>query len=193
MDDHDKPTPAAPPADWAAQLLGHWFDPATKALWFNGGDAFDADVRARYGDWVGALRHHSADAFLDGAATALAAVILFDQVPRNIHRGHADAFATDHLALAIAREAVAHGYDSALDSDQRLFVYLPFEHSEDAGDQREAVRLISALGNDQWTRFALDHQAMIEKFGRFPHRNASLGRESTQEELDYLASGGFSG
>lgn len=181
--------PASVPADWAAQLLSYWFNAATKPLWFKGGPAFDAEVAARFGDWHGALRHQVADAFLTDARTALAAVILFDQVPRNVHRDHADAFATDALALAIAREAVARELDSGMTTDERLFLYLPFEHSEDLDDQRESLRLMAGLGDAGYLAFAQAHFDLIERFGRFPHRNAVLGRATRSDEAAALAAG----
>lgn len=185
----DEQTTAAPPPDWAAQLLTFWFEAHGDTDWWQGGADFDADVKARFDGWREALRTRPAAQFLCDAQTALAAILLFDQVPRNAHRGSAEAFATDHIALALAKAAVAAGMDNGLTSDQRLFLYLPFEHSEDADDQRESVRLISALGNDEWTQFALDHQAMIERFGRFPHRNAALGRADRPGEAEAVAAG----
>jgi uncharacterized protein (DUF924 family) len=179
-----------PPADWAAQLLSFWFVEHNDADWFGGGPAFDAEVTARFDGWREALRVLPTDHFLSDADTTLAAILLFDQVPRNAHRGRAEAFATDHAALALAKAAVARGLDAVLDTNQRLFLYLPFEHSEDVGDQRESVRLISGLGDERLTQFARDHQAMIEKFGRFPHRNAALGRADRPGEAEVVAAGG---
>ena len=114
--------------------------------------------------------------FLDDARTALAAVILFDQLPRNMFRGHADQFMTDPLALAIARAAVDRGYDHGMTKDEKTFLYMPFEHSENITDQRRAVALFTALGDDWLLGFARKHHDIIERFGRFPHRNAMLGR-----------------
>ena len=188
--DDDDFSPPPPPADWAAELLSFWFEDHSDADWFGGGPDFDAEVAARFAPWREALRSQPADAFLTDPATALAAILLFDQVPRNAHRGHAEAFATDHLALMLAKGAVARGHDEGLDTNQRLFLYLPFEHSEDADDQRESVRLISALGDARLTQFALDHQAMIDRFGRFPHRNAILGRAMRPGEAEAIAAGG---
>jgi uncharacterized protein (DUF924 family) len=181
--------PTAVPDDWAARLLDYWFDPATKPLWFKGGPAFDAEVAQRFGGWHGVLRDGAADSFLTDVATARAAVILFDQVPRNIYRGHADAFATDALALAIARAAIARGDDGGLGVDARLFLYLPFEHSEDIDDQRESLRLFAALGDREYLDFAQAHFDMIDRFGRFPHRNAALGRANRGDEAAALAAG----
>ena len=194
--DEDEDTdiaPPPPPADWAAQLLHFWFDAHGYQDWFRGGDAFDAEVRAHFSAWREALRSFPPEHFLSDADTALAGVILFDQVPRNVHRGSAEAFATDTLALAIARGAVTRGFDVPFDTHRRMFLYLPFEHSETLADQDRSVELFASIGNAELDKYAKLHRDLIVRFGRFPHRNAALGRESTQEEIDYLASGGFSG
>jgi uncharacterized protein (DUF924 family) len=177
------------PTDWAVQLIEYWFDPATKPLWFGGGPAFDVEVEQRFAAWHASLRSGAPEMFLTSASTALAAVILFDQVPRNVHRGRADAFATDPLAMAIARGVVAHGFDTELDTDQRLFLYLPFEHSEDLDDQRESLRLIGGLGDADYLGYAQAHFDVIKQFGRFPHRNAALGRANRDDEAAALANG----
>lgn len=190
MDNDENQPPPPPPADWAAQLLHFWFAEHGDADWWQGGADFDALVTQRFAGWREALRSQPAEQFLTDPDTTLAAILLFDQVPRNAWRGTAEAFATDHLARALATAAVARRFDEALGKDQRLFYYLPFEHSEDAADQRESVRLISALGDDRLTRFALDHQAMITRFGRFPHRNAALGRAMRPGEAEAVAAGG---
>jgi uncharacterized protein (DUF924 family) len=117
---------------------------------------------------------------------ALATVIVLDQFPRNMFRGQPRVYATDAQALAVAKAAIAGGLDRALPKDGRLFLYMPLQHSEDAADQRLSVELVSALGDESLTRFALAHQRIIERFGRFPHRNAILGRSSTPEELASL-------
>jgi uncharacterized protein (DUF924 family) len=105
---------------------------------------------------------------------------------RNLFRNDARAFIADPIARKLAAQAIDQGLDQQLPPEQRIFLYLPFEHSENREDQARAVALTSALGNENWTRYALAHQALIERFGRFPHRNAVLGRESTPEELDVL-------
>lgn len=166
----------SPPADWAARLLIFWFDDHGIDDWYGGGAAFDEAVRDLAGDWHDALRALPADHFLTDPDTALAAVILFDQVPRNIYRNHADAFATDDLARAIARGIVARGWDRSLPEIRRPFAYLPFEHSEDIGDQRESLRLMSQLADPMFGTYARKHFDIIDRFGRFPHRNAALGR-----------------
>lgn len=179
-----------PPSDWARQLLSFWFEEHSLADWFGGGPEFDAKVTENFAGWHDALRSQPVEAFLEHADTALASIILFDQVPRNAFRGMAEAFATDHIALGIARHAVELGFDAGLTKDQRLFLYLPFEHSESLDDQRESVRLISQLGDQRLLQFALDHQAMIERFGRFPHRNKALGRADRVGEAEVVAAGG---
>ena len=129
-----------------------------------------------------ALRSQPADAFLTDPDTALAATILFDQVPRNLFRVHANAFATDDLARAIARGIVAKGWDQNWSDDRRQFAYLPFEHSEDIADQRESLRLFSQLADPMFHDYAQEHFDIIDRFGRFPHRNAVLGRTTRPEE-----------
>ncbi len=189
-DEEDEIEGAAPPADWAQQLLTFWFEEHGDSDWFGGGPEFDAAVTTRFTGWREALRSQPLEAFTEHADTALAAIILFDQVPRNAFRGTAEAFATDHIALGIARHAVELGFDAGLGKDQRLFLYLPFEHSEDEADQRESIRLISGLGDQRLLQFALDHSQMIERFGRFPHRNKALGRADREGEADAVANGG---
>lgn len=121
--------------------------------------------------------------FLSDPLTALAAIILFDQFPRNMFRRHAEQFATDTLAVAIARGAIERGFDEQLQGDERCFLYLPFEHSESLEDQRQSVLLFTKLGDRQYLDFAKKHLDIIERFGRFPHRNAMLGRAPRPDEL----------
>lgn len=186
-DDYDV---VPPPTDWARQLLTFWFDEHGDSDWFGGGPQFDAKVTEHFAGWRDALRSQPVEAFTGHVDIALSSIILFDQVPRNAYRGAAEAFATDHIALSIARKAVELGLDAGLGKDQRLFLYLPFEHSEDEANQRESVRLISSLGDQRLLQFALDHQAMIERFGRFPHRNKALGRADREGEAEAVADGG---
>ena len=126
------------------------------------------------------------------ADKALAAVIVCDQFPRNMFRGTPRAFATDSKALTIANAAIAKGYDAALTQSQRQFLYLPFEHAEDAASQARAVELFAPLGDAELTKYAEAHKAIIDRFGRFPHRNAVLGRVSTPEEVAFLKEPGSS-
>jgi uncharacterized protein (DUF924 family) len=188
-DEGDETEGRAPPTDWARQVLAFWFEEHNDSDWFGGGPEFDAKVTKHFSGWRDALRSQPVEAFTAHANTALAAIILFDQVPRNAYRGMAEAFATDHIAVGIARHAIERGLDAGLSTDQRLFLYLPFEHSEDLNDQRESVRLISGLGDQRLLQFALDHQEMIERFGRFPHRNKILGRADREGESKAVADG----
>jgi uncharacterized protein (DUF924 family) len=179
-----------PPEDWTARLLTFWFEGHDEADWFGSGPEFDAKVTEHFAGWSDTLSGHLVEAFVETAEKALAAIILFDQVPRNAYRGTAEAFATDHIALAISKRAVSLGLDHGLDKHERLFIYLPFEHSENLDDQHESVRLISGLDDQRLLQFALDHQDMIKRFGRFPHRNKALGRSNRPGEADVLAAGG---
>jgi len=181
----------------ARAVLDFWFDAgsgpdfeAPRAVWFDIDAAFDRAVGAR----CGALHDAAAAGRLDGwAATplgCLALLILLDQVPRNLFRGTPRAYATDGQARAHARAAIAAGFDRALGPVQRWFVYLPLEHSETLADQVRCVALFEALGDHAESADTLDwvrrHHDIIARFGRFPHRNAVLGRPSTPEELAFL-------
>jgi len=178
-----------PSRPWAAELLHFWFHELAPEQWFARNDDVDAALRRRFAHDLAAMGARPAREFLGDPLTARAAVLLFDQVPRNAWRDTAEAFATDVLALAIARDAVAAGLDAGLDPDRRTFLYMPFQHSESIDDQRESLRLFSALGDDRSLRFAQDHYAMIERFGRFPHRNAALGRRNRPGEAEAVAEG----
>lgn len=189
MNDEDEVDGKTPPADWPHQTLTFWFDEHDESDWFGGGPEFDAEITARFAGWRNALRSQPVEAFTGDINTALAAIILFDQVPRNTYRGTAEAFATDHIALGIAKSVVEQKLDAGLNKNQRLFLYLPFEHSENPEDQRESVRLISSFGDQRLLQFALDHQDMIKRFGRFPHRNKALGRADRDGEAEAVADG----
>lgn len=168
--------------DWRADVLKFWF--ALKPeQWWNGGPDLDHRIRQNFLKSWADKRQLPIEAFLTDPLTALAGVILFDQFPRNMFRGHADAFSTDHLALAIAREAVGLHFDTELAADERKFLYMPFQHSEHLDDQNRAVLLFTQIGDRQQLQYAKHHRAIIERFGRFPHRNAILGRASRPEEI----------
>ena len=170
---------------WSEEILAFWFAELGESRWFARDDALDAAIRNRF---LAVYEQVQAMGPRDFATPrqALAAVIVLDQFPRNMFRGTPRAFAADSLARDIARNAIDAGFDGALAPAQRLFLYLPLEHSEDVDDQALAVRLIEPLGNESWTLFARAHQTLIERFGRFPHRNAILGRASTPEEEEAL-------
>ncbi len=150
--------------------------------WFNSSDEEDARLTHLFRALWEAQRDKPAEAFLEDADVALAALVLFDQFPRNMFRQHADQFATDHLALQIAKEAIARGYDDGMAQERRGFLYMPFEHSEELADQRQSLLLFTALGHAEQLKYARKHYEVIEKFGRFPHRNEVLGRKPTAME-----------
>ncbi len=176
----------------STEIVDFWRD-AGRARWFKEDEAFDTEIRARfemvhlaaargeYGDWA------------ETPTGALGLVLALDQFPRNLYRDSAHAFATDAMARHAADWALASGHDRAVDATLRFFFYMPFEHSEDAADQRRSLNLFRVLGDEELTRFAILHHGIIARFGRFPHRNAAMGRDTTPEEVEFLADGGFNG
>jgi len=176
----------------AADVLAFW-RAAGADKWFKKDVAFDAEIVRRYSALWGEAAAGSLPAWEDTPDAALALVILLDQFPRNMFRGDARAFATDTKARGVADRATARGFDRAVPTSERLFFYLPFEHSESEADQARAIALIAALGDADLTRWAQLHADIIKRFGRFPHRNTALGRTSTREEQAFLDAGGFSG
>jgi uncharacterized protein (DUF924 family) len=169
-------------SDWRADVLKFWFA-LTYHDWWSGGPELDHRIREQFLKLWAARRQLPVESFLDDALTALAAVILFEQFPRNMFRGHADQFATDHLALAIAKAAVDARLDDELEPRERPFLYMPFQHSENLDDQNRGVLLFAELGDDQQLGYAKKHRDVIERFGRFPHRNAMLGRAPRSDEI----------
>jgi len=175
-------TTTSPGPDWAREVLDFWFSELTERDWWAKSDALDERIRARFAGLHGRLATSDARD-VEGPTATLAAILVLDQFSRNMFRGTARAFATDAVARRLARDAIEQGYDLAMRPEERVFLYLPFEHSEDRADQQRSVDLISKLGREDWTAYAGAHQALIDRFGRFPHRNAALGRTSTPEEL----------
>jgi len=169
-------------ADWRSDVLKFWF--ALKPeQWWNGGPDVDHRINQNFLKLWAEKRQLPVEAFLTDPLTALAGVILFDQFPRNMFRGSADQFATDHLALAIAKEAIARGFDEELQKVERKFLYMPFQHSENLDDQNRAILLLTEIGDEQQLHYAKLHRDIIARFGRFPHRNAILGRAPRPEEI----------
>lgn len=167
-------------------LLDYWFSPRMRPRWFASTAALDEEIRERYeGLWQRAAAGELDD-WPSSPEGALALAIVCDQLPLNMYRGEANAFATERRAIAVSKQAIAHGHDRQLDDDGRLFLYLPLMHSENLEDQNRSVELFGAAGMD--TRYPEHHRDIIRRFGRFPHRNAILGRTSSQAERDYLAS-----
>jgi len=179
---------AAVPSD-AAEALRFWFGELTPEQWWRD-RTLDARIAGRFLNVYHRLRRAVPSDWLASAPGVLAGVLVLDQFPRNMFRGTAAAFATDAAARRLADFAVVRCLDRGLSVDERLFLYLPFEHSEDAADQARAVALIGALGNPHYTEFAQEHKAVIDRFGRFPQRNGALVRVSTPEEEAFLAEGG---
>lgn len=176
-------------------MLAFWFGTLDHQLRFAKRSALDIAMSLGFLDTyehVAAAASADRSGLLDAPETALAAVIVLDQFPRNIFRGSPRAFATDPLALTLAKGMVAAGHDRRLGKDERLFCYLPFEHSEALVDQQRAVGLIADLGDAELTRYAVAHRDIVARFGRFPHRNSVLGRTSTRDELAFLAGPGSS-
>ncbi len=174
------------------EVLEFWFEELAASDWFQGGDALDARIRERFRDLHEALREQVPTTWRVNAQAALAAVVVLDQFPRNMYRGNARAFATDGLALDIARHAIACGFDRELSEVQRKFLYLPFQHSEEKSMQSHSMELFESLGSETDLRYARRHKEIIDRFGRFPHRNEALRRASTPEEIEFLESPGSS-
>ena len=171
---------------WVDDVLGFWFEDLTPPQWFKKDAAVDAIIHQRFANVHATVMTTPNAALLLNAKTALAAIIALDQFPRNIFRADPRAFASDAKALVLAVAAVDAGLDQQCAQAQRLFVYLPFEHSEDPAMQVRSLALISRLGNPELTRYAEAHKVIIDRFGRFPHRNAVLGRATTPEEEAFL-------
>ena len=175
-----------------ADVTGFW-RAAGKDAWFKIDAAFDEVLRMRFLDAHMAAARRELDHWPDASDSALALVLLFDQIPRNIFRDTAHMFATDPLARWAADRAIAAGHDQAVETALQPFFYLPFEHSERAEDQARCVALFEATGDAYNIKWARLHADIIARFGRFPHRNPLLGRESMAAELAFLNEGGFSG
>ncbi len=173
----------------ARAVLDFWFA-LPKEAQFKRDDALDRTIADRFGAWRDAVLAHGAAGWRDDPETMLAAIILLDQFSRNVHRGTAQAFAADGLAVELTREAIERGQDRALPPERRIFLYMPLMHAEDAATQDLSVRLFEALGIAENAAFARDHRDVFRRFGRFPGRNAALGRETTPAEQDYLTGTG---
>jgi len=169
-------------------IVDFWFSDAVRPLWFKSTAEFDNQLRDRFGMvWQDAAAG-KLDSWAESAEGALALVILLDQIPLNIYRGKARSFSTEAKAREIAERAIDKGWDTTLPDEQKAFLYMPFMHSETLADQDQAVALYQAAGLEDNLKFAQHHQDIIQRFGRFPHRNEILGRDSTEAEEAYLAS-----
>ncbi len=172
------------------EVTTFWFDELEERNWFEKNEEVDRTIRDRFMDTHLALSTHVPTEWRETPEAILALIIVFDQFPRNIFRNSPHAFATDALALREARLMIGKGFDLQTSEKRRLFIYLPFEHSENIEDQHRSVALVESLNDANLLKYALAHQEVIEQYGRFPHRNAILGRVSTPEEKAYLAKPG---
>lgn len=171
---------------WVDEVLDFWFNELTRKDWFEGGPAVDEKIRARFSDLYNRLKANFSIESVKDARTALAAVIVFDQFPRNMFRRTPAAFGTDDLALGIARRALDLGLDEGM-GEERSFLYMPFMHSEVSADQERCVDLFRSIGGEEGLKYAIEHRDIVARFGRFPHRNKVLGRQSSPDEIEFLA------
>jgi len=180
---------SAAPRPSPREILDFWFKDSSPEAWFKDDPAFDEKIRSRFVGDVTAARAGKYDDWMNTGEGSLALLILLDQFPRNLFRGSGEAFASDAKARAVARHAIARGFDLETLTGIRQFFYMPMMHSENIADQNECVMLArERRGEDSDTyQYALKHREVIRRFGRFPRRNESLGRSSTPEEQDYLA------
>jgi uncharacterized protein (DUF924 family) len=172
------------------EVLGFWFDLLMPEQWFRGSSSTDAEIRELFGPLRDVVLASGADGWRGDPETLLAAVIVLDQFSRNIHRGTAEAFAADPLALSLTREAIAKGWDAGMPAERRQFLYMPLMHAEDPEAQELCLKCFEALGDERNLQYARDHADVIDKFGRFPSRNEALGRDSTEAEREYLSQPG---
>lgn len=174
----------------AEEVLSFWFEALMPEQWFAKTDALDREIEDLFEALRAAVLESKAAGWRDDPRTLLAAVILLDQFSRNVHRGTAEAFAADPLAQELASLAVERGWDRGMTPEQRQFLYLPFEHAESRELQAVSLSCFEALGQEEALEYARQHAEVIARYGRFPSRNAALGRESTAEEEEYLAQPG---
>ncbi len=174
---------------WAKDIIHYWFDHLGPRHWFDANQDVDSEIAERFEPLWASLRHESHLFFLSDPLESLGAILLFDQFPRNMFRGQIDGFVTDRLALKIADGAIEAGFDAAHPPEKRGFIYIPFMHSERMDDQDRSVILFDTLGRREQLDFAIMHRDVIKRFGRFPHRNEILGRETSKDEVEFLSMG----
>lgn len=172
----------------AQSIVAFWFSDTVRPLWFKSTPEFDNQLRDRFETLWQDAAAGKLDSWAVNAEGVMALVILLDQIPLNIYRGKAHGFSTEAKARQIARKAIDKGWDTTMPDEQKAFLYMPFMHSESLEDQDLSVLLYQAAGLEDNLKFAEHHHNIIQRFGRFPHRNAILGRKSTAAELTYLAS-----
>ena len=170
---------------WVGDVIRFWFEELPAAHWFAKNAGVDAQIHDRFLALHERLKTDDGRG-VTGPRATLAAVIVLDQFSRNLFRDSPRAYAADPIARRLSRMAIEQGFDLAMTKDERHLLYLPFQHSEDREDQALSLALIERLGDEEWTRYALAHKVIIERFSRFPHRNAILNRRSTAEEIALL-------
>ncbi len=173
-------------AGWKDRVLEFWFGELEEKDWFAGGDEVDRKIRDRFSDLHAELAKGPPPETRTDPEAALAAVIVLDQFSRNIYRKQPEAFSTDAVALDIARNALDNDLEAKLPEDRRWFLYMPLMHSEVLSDQERCVDLFKQQGSENSIKYAVEHRDIIARFGRFPHRNKALGRESTPDEIAFL-------
>jgi len=175
----------------ASDVLDFWFSDDAEALWFRSTKAFDHQISLNFESLWRQGRDGQLSPWEQTPEGSLALVILLDQLPLNMFRDQPQGFSTEQASRDIAHRAIENSFDEQLDDRQRRFLYMPFMHSERLSDQNRSVALLEAAGMTESLRWAKHHRDIVARFGRFPHRNQILGRESTREELEWLESGGF--
>jgi uncharacterized protein (DUF924 family) len=171
---------------WVGEVIHFWFEELAETDWFVKNDILDAQIRDRFLALHERLAVQTGDPGVNTPRSLVARVIVLDQFSRNMFRGGPRAFAADPIALRLSRTAIVQGLDTVMTKQERYFLYLPFEHSEKIDDQVISLNLIQALGDARWTQYARAHKDIIDRFGRFPHRNAILNRVSTPDEIAFL-------
>ncbi|MGD8783225.1 MAG: DUF924 family protein [Thioalkalispiraceae bacterium] len=169
-------------------ILDFWFSDEVAKRWFKSAPEFDNELRDKFESLYLDAKNGDYDHWLETPNGCLALVILFDQLPLNIYRGKQQSFATEARAREVANHAISQSFDEEMTEKQKIFIYMPFMHSENLADQDRSIELYEKAGLKENLRFARHHRELIKRFGRFPHRNRVLGRQSTQAEREYLAS-----
>ncbi len=174
------------------QVLDFWFEELTPKQWFIKSDDLDREIAERFGETLAAAARCECWQWRETPAGRVAEIVMLDQFSRNIHRDTPSAFAQDPLALALAQELISRGEDDALPLTRRIFAYMPFMHSESLAIHDQAIKLFDRPGMEEQLDYEHRHRAIVERFGRYPHRNTILGRESTPEEIEFLRQPGSS-
>ncbi|GAB4525207.1 MAG: DUF924 family protein [Pleurocapsa sp.] len=175
-----------------SEVLDFWFSERVKPLWFKKSEEFDREIKERFESMYLQAKTGELDQWRNNPQSALALIIVLDQFPRNMYRQTPQAFATDDKAVEISKYAIARDYQQSFTSEQQVFLYMPLMHSEEQNEQALCVQLFTKLGKEDNLKFALKHQEIIDRFGRFPHRNQILERESTPAEKEFLTQPGSS-